>query len=436
MTQNEEGVNLLRQLIQIDTSNPPGHEEAAIQFLEAWLKKEGIASEVYSPAPQRANLLARLKGRKSGEPIVLLGHIDVVPADESGWTEHPFSGAVKDGYMYGRGAVDMKSEVVSQLLAFASLKRDGIIPERDIILLATCDEETGGRQGVGYMLDKVDDLADAAFVLSEGGCIIEEEGKLHAQVSVAEKKLCQFMIKATGTGGHASMPHQDNANDKIVRAANRIINHHWPVKRNKVATAYLTGILRGQKFKGFTFSTLGDALRRRSFRAFVDSHLVYNALLRNTITLTILKGGVKVNVIPAESQATFDARILPEEQHEKFLQQVQAVAGAEVEVVPVSHGDSIPSRYDTHFFKAIRRIVKARKGNIPVLPFITTGATDLRYFRGIGVTAYGFSPMMLSREELLSMHAVNERISLKSFTEGLEATYGIVKYLATYSATV
>ena len=436
MTRNEEAVDLLRGLIRIDTSNPPGHEEAAVQFIEAWLKKEGISSEIFSPEPQRANLIARLKGKKGGEPIVLLGHIDVVPADEAGWTEHPFSGAVRDGYIYGRGAVDMKSEVVSQLLAFAALKRDGTTPEREVILLVTCDEETGGRLGVGYMLDKVDDLADAAFVLSEGGYIIEEEGVVHAQVSVAEKKICQFMIKARGTGGHASMPHHDNANDKIVRAANRIINHNWPLKRNKIATKYLTGILRGKKFRGFTFSTLAGALRRKDFRAFAENHLVYNALLRNTITLTLLKGGVKVNVIPTESEAIFDARILPEEHHDRFLQQVQAVAGEEVEVVPVSRGESIPSSYDTDFFRAIRRIVKARKGNIPVLPFLTTGATDLRYFRGLGITAYGFSPMTLSREELLSMHAINERISQRSFEEGLEATNDIVAYLATYSPTV
>ena len=231
------------------------------------------------------------------------------------------------------------------------------------------------------------------------------------------------------------MPHKDNANDKVVRAANRIIGHNWPIRRNKIATRYLSGILKGKKFKGFTFSTLSDALRRKSFRIFVENNLVFNALLKNTVTLTILKGGVKVNVIPTESEATFDARILPEEQHEQFLAQVQKVAGKDVEVVPVSRGDSIPSSYDTDFFKAIRRVVKARKGNIPVLPSITTGATDLRYFRGIGITAYGFSPIALSRAELLSMHSVDERISVESFAEGLDATYAIVKELAAYSTT-
>ncbi len=434
MKQSEEGIDLLRSLIRIDTSNPPGNEEAAVQFIEAWLGKEGIASEIFSPAPARGNLVARLKGKKTGEPIVLLGHIDVVPAAEAEWVEHPFSGAVRDGCIYGRGAVDMKSDVAAQLLAFACLKREGITPERDIILLITGDEETGGELGVAYMLQKIDELSDAAFVLSEGGSIIEEEGVLHAQVSVAEKKICQFMIRAHGTGGHASMPHKDNANDKIVRAANRIAAYTWPVRRNRVAARYLTGILKDKKFKEFTFSTLSDALRRKSFRAFVENNPVYNALLRNTTALTILKSGVKVNVIPTEAEATFDARILPDEEHEHFLAQVQKVAGPEVEVVPLSRGDSIPSRYNTDFFKAIRRVVRARKGNIPVLPFITTGATDLRYFRQIGVTAYGFSPITLSRAELLSMHSINERISVEGFTQGLDATCALVKELATQSA--
>ena len=177
MIRNEEGLDLLRSLIRIDTSNPPGNEEAAVQFIEAWLKKEGITSQIFSPAPRRGNLLARLKGKKAGEPIVLLGHIDVVPADESGWTEPPFKGAVKDGYLYGRGAVDMKSDVAAQILAFAALKREGITPERDIILLVTCDEETGGQMGVGYMLNAVDELSDAAFVLSEGGCYYRRRGR-------------------------------------------------------------------------------------------------------------------------------------------------------------------------------------------------------------------------------------------------------------------
>ena len=433
MKRNEEALDLLRSLIQINTSNPPGNEEAAVQFIEGWLKKEGIASQIFSPAPKRGNLMARLKGKKSGEPIVLLGHIDVVPADESGWTEHPFKGVVRDGYLYGRGTVDMKADVAAQIMAFATLKREGITPEQDIILLVTGDEETGGRLGVGYMLEKVDELSDAAFVLSEGGSIIEGEGVLHAQVSVAEKKICQFIIKAHGTGGHGSMPHSDNANDKIVRAANRLIAHAWPIRRNKIATRYLSGILEGKKFKGFTFSTLAGALRKKEFHSFIESNPFYNALLRNTVALTILKGGVKVNVIPPESEASFDSRILPEEEHDSFLAQVQKVAGNAVEVVPISKEESIPSSFDTDFFKAIRRIVRARKGNIPVLPFITTGATDLRYFRQLGITAYGFSPIALSREEHLSMHSVNERISVEAFTEGMEATCDIVRELATQS---
>jgi len=231
------------------------------------------------------------------------------------------------------------------------------------------------------------------------------------------------------------MPHHDNANDKIVRAADRIVTHDWPIRRNKIATRYLTGILKDKKIGGFTFSTLSGALRRKSFRTFAQNNAVYNALVRNTIALTILKSGVKVNVIPTEAEATFDARIMPEEQHGRFLAQVQKVAGKNVEVVPLSRGDSIPSSYDTDFFRAIRRVVKARKGNIPVLPFITTGATDLRYFRRIGVTAYGFSPIALSRAELMSMHSIDERISVEGFVEGLDVTCDIVKSLATQGTT-
>ena len=212
-------VKALSDFIKIDTSNPPGNEENAARFIEAMLKKEGIESEIYSPQPLRANLLARLKGKKPGKPVVLLGHIDVVPARGEGWSVPPFGGVVKDGFVYGRGAIDMKSQVICLLFAFIGLHRRGITPAGDIIFLATGDEETAGKLGVEYALEKARELKSASFVLSEGGSISEDAGFLHAQVSVAEKKVCQFMLKAKGTGGHGSMPHGDNANDKIIRAA-------------------------------------------------------------------------------------------------------------------------------------------------------------------------------------------------------------------------
>jgi acetylornithine deacetylase/succinyl-diaminopimelate desuccinylase-like protein len=430
MKKADEVVALLSDVIKIDTTNPPGNEEAAAQFVQDFLRKEGLESEIFSPAPGRGNVMATIEGRERGKPIILLSHSDVVPAREEEWSVPPFSGMVKDGFIYGRGAIDMKSQLVAMLLAFVTLKREGITPENDIVFLATADEEVGGSMGAEYMFEKVEGLAEAQFVLSEGGCLIEEDGFVHAQVSVAEKKICQFMIRAAGTGGHASMPHSDNANDKVVRAANRIISQDIPLKPTNIVTKYLDGLLKGKRVGGVTYSTLSKALKSAQFRKFIKNHPVYNALLRNTVTLTMLRGGEKVNVIPTESTVQFDSRILPKEDHDMFLLRMQRIAGPEVEVVPTARGESIPSSFNTPYFSAISKEVKRIKGDVPVLPFVTTGATDLRYFRRLGIPAYGFFPMTLSKEELFRMHGVDERISVETMVEALEGTVGIVRALA------
>lgn len=426
-------VDALREFLKIDTTNPPGNEEDAVLFLDNYLDKEGIPTEIFNVAPKRANLLARIPGRRKGRPVVLLSHIDVVPARAEEWSVPPFSGELRDGYVYGRGAIDMKSQALCQLFAFSQLQKDGIKPERDMIYLATCDEEVGGHQGVEYMLKNVDELRSASFVLSEGGCIVEENGRSHAQVSVAEKKLSQFMIRAKGTGGHGSMPHHDSANEKVLRAAHAIMSYQWPLRATNVVRAYLNGVLRGHKGPGFTFTDLKSALGKKHFKAFVEKNQVYNALLRNTVTPTVLKGGEKVNVIPTEATISFDARLLPSQRHEGFFKKIERLAGKDVEVVPLGteRSDPLPSGYNTVYFKGISKAVRSVMGQIPVLPFLTTGATDLRYFRDLGIPAYGFFPVSLSNDELFRMHGKDERISINAVKQGLVGTYEIVKFLAT-----
>lgn len=430
MTEYDEVVGLLSDLIRIDTTNPPGNEEAAAQYLQTFLQKEGLKSEILSAAPGRASIMATIEGKERGKPVILLSHSDVVPAREEEWDVPPFGGVVRDGFVYGRGAIDMKSQLACMLLAFVSLKREGIIPKNDVVFLATADEEVGGSMGVEYVFQQKRELTDAQFVLSEGGCLIEEDGFVHAQVSVAEKKICQFMLRAAGTGGHASMPHSDNANDKVVRAANRIISHDIPFKPTSIVTKYLNGLLKGKRIGGITYDTLAKALEAPSFCDFIKNHPVYNALLRNTVALTILKGGEKVNVIPTESTVQFDSRILPNEKHDLFLRRIQQVAGPDVEVVSTARGESAPSSFNTPYFSAISKVARRMKGKIPVLPFVTTGATDLRYFRQLGIPAYGFFPMTLSKEELFRMHGINERISVENMREALEGTVEIVRLLA------
>lgn len=432
MADFDQKLQHLRDFMRINTTNPPGNEEQSILYLEGILNKTGIKSEIFNPVPKRANIIARIKGRKNGKPVILLGHVDVVPAKADEWEVDPFGGELRDGYIYGRGAVDMKAQTICQLHAFIQLFIEGIVPERDIIFLATCDEEVGGKNGVEFMLTKVEDLKDASFVLSEGGCIVEEDGHVYAQVSVAEKKLSQFMIKASGTGGHGSVPHKDNANEKIVRASQSILSYEWPLKVTNIVNTYLNGLFKDKKIKGHKFKELKTALNNKQIRDFFESRPSYNALLRNTVTLTILKGGEKVNVIPGESAAYFDARLLPTEQHDNFFKKIQSLAGKDIELLKIGSGISepAPSSYNTPYFKGIKRVIQRTNNAMSVLPCITTGATDLRYFRNIGIAAYGFFPATIALEDILRMHSKNERIRIESFKEGLLNTFEIVKFLS------
>ncbi len=431
MTQ-DAAVRLLSDLIRLDTSNPPGNEEIAVQFIEALLKKEGIESDIYLPAPRRANILARIKGKKRGRPMVLLGHLDVVPARDEGWAAPPFAGLVKDGFVYGRGAIDMKSQIACHLLSFIDVKRSGVVPERDLIFLATADEETSGPFGVEHVLDKVADLRESSFVFSEGGFVMEEETGLHARVSVGEKQVCWFRMRARGAGGHGSMPHKDNANDKIVRAAERIISQKRPLRATPIVTRYLNGLLKGKRFGKTTFFSLREALKEKAFRTFVEKDPALSSLLANSVALTMLQSGDKVNVIPTEAVAYFDARILPDVKHEAFLDLMRKTAGPEVEIDLVSRSDSVPSPYNTPYFSAVSKAVRSANGPIPVLPYMTTGATDLRHFRSLGIPAYGLFPVVLPEEENMRMHGVNERLSVVRLGEALKATGEIVRFLTSY----
>ena len=426
-------VGKLQDFIRINTTNPPGNEEAAAQFLEALLVKEGISCRLYKPAKGRANLLARVKGKTRGKPLILLAHIDVVAAHAEEWDHEPFGAEIDGDYLYGRGTIDMKTQAICQLMACVRYCREGLVPERDIIYLATCDEEVGGQFGVEYMLKNVLELQEASFVLSEGGCIVDDDGFVHAQIAVTEKRLAQFMIKAAGTSGHGSMPHRDNANVKIINASKRIIDYEWPLKITPVASAYLEGIIAGKTAGKRSKANLKELLGRKRTREEILDNPVRNALLRNTVTPTVLKAGEKINVIPSESTACFDARLLPTEDHGRFVERIKKLAGKEVEVSQISSGaaDLTPANFRTPWFKALCDVVALLKGNnVPVLPYMMTGATDLRHFRNLGIPAYGFFPITIAKDELLRMHGRNERILVKNVHEGFQGTYEILKSLA------
>jgi acetylornithine deacetylase/succinyl-diaminopimelate desuccinylase-like protein len=429
----DEATEILSNYIRINTTNPPGNEMEAARYLEGILRREGIESSIYEPARRRANLMAVVPGEKRGNALVLLNHMDVVPVEKDKWDLNPFGGIVKDGYIHGRGAIDMKGKGVAELMAVLLLKRYKIPLKRDVIFLATADEETGGRWGAKWMLEREPRLKEAVCVLNEGGCIlIRENGALdHYEIATAQKVVAQFSLKATGKTGHGSMPHRDSAAVKLIRALNRLVEWETPfivIPLVKHYFATLAKVRSPEEAKGY--HDIEEALRDPAFAEAFTANSQYNAMVRNTLTPTILKAGQKINVIPSMATAAFDCRILPGTSGKDFFAQLRKVIGdEEIVIAPLPEFESIalpPSPLDNELYQAIERVAQRKDPGCMVTPFLITGATDSRFFREIGVPCYDFSPFRLRQEDMKLVHGHNERISIENLGFASEVIFEIV----------
>jgi acetylornithine deacetylase/succinyl-diaminopimelate desuccinylase-like protein len=433
----QEATEILSTYLRINTTNPPGNEMEAARYLEGILRLEGIESTVYEPVPGRANLMAVLPGKTRGNPLILLNHMDVVPVEEDKWDLDPFGGIIKDGYIHGRGAIDMKGKGVAELMALLFLKRNRVPLKRDVIFLATADEETGGRWGAKWMLEREPCLTEAAYVLNEGGCIlIRENGALdHYEIATAQKVVAQFTVKATGKTGHGSMPHRDSANVKLIRALNRLVEWESPFVIIPLVKRYFANLAKvraPEEAKGYhdIEGALGDPAFTEAFTA----NSQYNAMVRNTITPTILKAGQKINVIPSMATAAFDCRLLPGTSNKDFFAQLQKViSDEEITLAPLPDFESNPlppSPVENELYKAIERVARQKDPGCMVTPFLITGATDSRFFREVGVPCYDFSPFRLRQEDLKLVHGHNERISIENLGFASEVIFEIVREVA------
>jgi acetylornithine deacetylase/succinyl-diaminopimelate desuccinylase-like protein len=418
-----EAVELLQRYIRINTTNPPGNEERAADFLAGLLDAEGIDSRRLFSAPGRANLVADLPGSDGEKPLVLLNHTDVVPVEAEQWDIEPFGGLIKDGYVWGRGALDMKGMGVLELMTVLTLKRRGVRLRRPVRFLAVADEEAGSEYGVEWLNREHPDLMDAAFVINEGGYGAEtylgSERPLFG-VSMAEKSPLWLTLRATGKPGHGSAPHDDNVLDRMVRAMHRV--QAW--QRPYLMTPPVADALRAAHAEGYidvnpdSISVAQIAERYRSLRT----------LLSNTISATGLSAGVKHNVIPATASATLDCRLVPGFEHERFIKELRSVIDdSRVEVEVAFASESPPTPSDTELHAAIKDVCHDVMPEAAVLPRVTAGFTDSRAFRRRGVPAYGFVPMLLGPEEQGGMHGNNERISLANLRRGVEVLYRVVE---------
>lgn len=431
----EEAISYLQQYIRIETVNPPGNEIEGAKFLKSIFDKESIPSEIFEPSPGRGNLVAILKGDGQRRPIILLNHIDVVPAERDKWEIDPFSAIIKDGFLYGRGALDDKSMGIIEMMVLFILKREKIKLKRDIIFFASADEETGGQWGVQWATENLPFLKESEFALNEGGYIIlnEEGNPDRYEISCGQKVILQLRLIARGTSGHASMPHHDNPNVKLINALDAIIKWETPFHIIPMVKEFFSKMAEKQPpYERSLFENIEKGLLDPSFSVWFTSNPIYNAMVRNTISLTILQGGSKVNVIPSEAYATIDCRLIPGTSKKDFLNEVKRKVGDQIEVEIIGESKSIPpSPMDTEFISVIKRFASKNDPNCPVVPLLLPGATDSRFLREKGISTYDFCPFRLKEKEMLRIHGNNERISLENIKFGIRALFEIVKEIAT-----
>jgi len=432
-----EALSVLTEYLRIDTTNPPGNEIRAAEFFKAIFDREGIEAHIFESAPGRGNIYARLKGDGSKKAIVLLNHMDVVPAYRQLWSVDPFEGAVKDGYLWGRGTLDMKGTGIVELMAMLTLKRQGTPLKADIIFLGVADEEAGGAMGAGFMVkEHLDLLEGAGTVLNEGGHIhVSTDGKvLHYDVGTAEKTPFWLKLTVIGKPGHGSVPRPDTAVTRLIEALHRIASYQTPLKTEPVAQKFYadTADLDPNPERREQLRDLNRSLSDPAFAAEFTNNPFANARVRNTIAITMLEGSNKVNVIPAVASAQLDVRLLPSEDPQKFLDQLRAViADDSVQIEPVLSFVPSSSPADAEFLDVLKGLANNLDPGVQVTTPLLTGFTDCHYFREKEIPCYGFMPFKLSDGDLGGFHGHDERISVENLKLGIRMMYEIVHRMGT-----
>jgi acetylornithine deacetylase/succinyl-diaminopimelate desuccinylase-like protein len=424
---------LLAELVGINTTEADGDMTAAANAMRAHLLAAGFAEAdavVVEPAPRKGNLVVRLRGRDTTlKPILLLAHIDVVAADPDDWTLPPFELIERDGIFYGRGTADDKDEAAIYVANLIRMKREGFVPERDIIVALTADEEGGPDNGVQWLIANRRDLIDAEYALNEGGGgIVEDSVRISNTVQASEKKYQNFVFEATNEGGHSSRPRPDNAITDLAGALVRVAAHRFPVRLNEVTREFFT------RTADLVDGAASAAMRRLivdadpAAVAVLESDPRYNAIMRTTCVATLLSGGHAPNALPQRARANVNCRILPDESPADVQAALQRLAGEKVTVnADGTAVDSPPSPLDPRVLAPIQQVTRELFGDVPVIPTMSTGATDGLFLRNAGIPVYGVSGLFY--DETFA-HGMNERISVRAFYEGQEFLYRLVKLLA------
>jgi acetylornithine deacetylase/succinyl-diaminopimelate desuccinylase-like protein len=421
----DQPAELLRALLRFDTSNPPGGERECIDWIKGLLEQLGCEVRLFAQEPERPNLVARLQGRGSSPPLLLQGHVDVVAA-RGEWQHPPFAGDLADGYVWGRGALDMKGGVAMMLAAFMRAKASGVQPPGDVILCLLADEEAGSPLGADFMVREHAELFDGVrYSVGEfGGFTMDVAGRRFYPIMVSEKQICWTRATLRGPAGHGSMPIRGGAMGKLGRVLHKLDSRRLPVHVTDVTRSMVRAIaddvpatlalpLRG---------LLRPALTDRLLDAFGERGRIFDPLLHNTVSATIVGGGEKENVIPDTIELTLDGRLLPGFGPEQLFAELRALTGAEMEFEIGQH-DAVTAEPDLSMFDALAGVLRELDPSAKPIPMLLPGVTDGRFFSRLGIQTYGFLPMQLPPELpfMQLIHAENERLPADAVEFGTSA---------------
>lgn len=431
----------LQALIRMDTVNPPGRELGVARYLDDVLRGVGIPTTLVEPATGRAALIGRLTGSGRKRPVLLLAHMDVVGVERERWKMNPFGGEILDGYLYGRGAIDDKGMLAvnlqTMLLLNEHVTRSGGTLDRDVIFLATSDEEAGGEFGIEWVIANHPEIVEAEFALNEGGRLREQDGRLaYAAVQCGEKLAFVLRLTASGTPGHASIPIPDNAVVRLARAVAAAAAHREPVVITETSRQFFSGLSAfladPQVRAAMADVASGDPQRVAAGAMRISEHPPFDAVIRNGIAPTMLSAGVRPNVIPAEATATLNVRLVPGQSIDDLIARLRAAIADENVNVTVESGspEAPPSPDDSAMYAAIRDALGMLAPGVPAVPFLSTGATDSAPLRRAGVKAYGLLPFPLTEEDEGRMHGHDERVSVSSLAFAVRLSWEILDRIA------
>lgn len=430
----DEAVQRAREYLQINTANPPGNENRTMQFFARIFAQEGIPFDTVSSAPGRGNIWARLKG--GAEPaLVLLHHMDVVPADASHWDVDPFSATVKDGAIWARGALDTKTLGIAELEAFLALHRDKTPLTRDVIFMATADEEAGGSYGAGWVVkNRPEAFKGARLLINEGGGgSVAADGRQQFGIEVTQKVPLWLKLTATGTPSHGSTPHVASAVNRLVRALYRLQTYQFAPRIVPAVDAYFKALARNaapewKSAFGDMATTVKDPDKVLALQL---QDPAFAALTRNTCSITMLEGSNKINVIPPEAHAQLDCRLLPDQNPDALLDELAAVINDPgIRIEKLMAFTPAVSSTDTPLYRAIVTVVHRQFPDANIVPAVETGFTDSHFFRDLGIACYGFAPFLVPVAEEGGVHGNNERISIENVRQGTGMMLDLVRAVA------